>query len=176
MRDTTNYLEKRDVDRMLEAASVTSQRDYLMLRTLWITGMRVNELRHIRPSDIEPHNMVVNIIKAKGGKQSRVPLDEETISQLETYATEKGIAPHVPIFPRSKQWIRTLVHRYDLMIGREDVQSHTFRHSFAILIVKTGTDIRRVVLLLGHSSMSTTAVYLQFNDCNLEDAYAKLPF
>lgn len=67
---------------MLAAAHQCSTRDYLMLRVLWRTGVRVNELLNIKPSDIEPRNEVVNITKAKGGKQRRVHLDEETVEML----------------------------------------------------------------------------------------------
>lgn len=176
MKDITNYLEKPHVDAMLQAAAECSTRDYLMLRLLWRTGIRVNELRHIRPADIEPHNRVVNVTKAKGGKQRRVPLDDETITQLESYVKEKGIVDIDLIFPLSKQWIRALVHRYGLAIGKDGIHPHTFRHSFAINSVRHGVDIRRLQQVLGHASMSTTAVYLQFNDRDLRDVYANVPF
>ncbi len=85
MKDITNYLKKPHVDAMLDAAARCSIRDYLMLRVLWRTGIRVNELRHIRPTDIEAHNLIVNVTKAKGGKQRRVPLDVITITHLREY-------------------------------------------------------------------------------------------
>ncbi|MGZ4847998.1 MAG: tyrosine-type recombinase/integrase [Halobacteriota archaeon] len=53
---------------------------------------------------------------------------------------------------------------------------HTFRHSFAINSVRHGVDIRRLQQVLGHTSMNTTAVYLQFNDKDLHDVYASVPF
>ncbi len=70
----TDYLEKEQVDQVLAAADQCSERDYLMLRVLWRTGVRVNELLNIRPSDIESRNNIVNVTKAKGGKQRRRPL------------------------------------------------------------------------------------------------------
>ena len=82
MKNVTDYLEKEQVDDMLLSAQQCSQRDYLMLRVLWRTGVRVNELLNIRPSDIEINNSVVNVTKAKGGKQRRVHLDAETIKML----------------------------------------------------------------------------------------------
>ncbi|MFZ0924815.1 MAG: tyrosine-type recombinase/integrase [Halobacteriota archaeon] len=68
MKNITDYLEKEQVDRVLAAAHQCSQRDYFMLRVLWRTGVRVNELLTITPRDIEPNNSVVNVTKAKGGK------------------------------------------------------------------------------------------------------------
>jgi len=51
------------------------------------------------------------------------------------------------------------------------IHPHTLRHSFAINLVRGGTDLRRVQLMLGHSSLSITQVYLQFNDNDLREAY-----
>jgi site-specific recombinase XerD len=58
MKNITDYLEKEQVDQVLAAAHQCSQRDYLMLRVLWRTGVRVNELLTITPRDIEPQNSV----------------------------------------------------------------------------------------------------------------------
>ena len=51
---------------MMAAAKTCNFRNYLMLRTLWRTGCRVSEVLNTKPSDLESHNQVVNIIKAKG--------------------------------------------------------------------------------------------------------------
>lgn len=82
MKDITDYLEKEQVDCMMAAAKTFNFRDYLMLRTLWRTRCRVSELLNIKPSDLESHNQVVNITKAKGNKQRRVLLDDETLKLL----------------------------------------------------------------------------------------------
>ena len=81
MKDITDYLEKEQVDCVMAAAKKCNSRDYLMLRTLWRTGYRVSGLLNIRPSGFECHNKVVNITKAKGNKQRRVILDDETSSR-----------------------------------------------------------------------------------------------
>ena len=58
----------------------------------------------------------------------------------------------------------------------KDVHTHTFRHSFAINSVRHGVDIRRLQQVLGHSNINTTAVYLRFNDQDLQDVYTNVPF
>ncbi|MGZ4853488.1 MAG: tyrosine-type recombinase/integrase [Halobacteriota archaeon] len=176
MKNIKDYLDREEVERILSAASTPSERDYLIMRAIWRTGVRVDGLHHIRPRDIEPHNKVVNIVRAKGGKMRRVPLDAETISLLRDYAITNDINENSPLFPLSKQWIRDLVHRYGLLIGVDNVHPHTFRHSFAINSVWHGVDIRRLQQVLGHENLNTVAVYVQFDDKALHDVYANVPF
>ncbi len=175
MKDITNYLEKPQIDALLQAAAACDNRDYLIMRVLWRTGVRVDELLHIRPRDIEYNNKVVNIVRAKGGKQRRVPLDLETLTLLDTYITADGIADTTPIFRLSQRWVRALVARYGRLIGK-DIHPHTFRHSYAINMIRNGCDIRRLQQVLGHASLNTTAVYLQFNDKDLQDVYERVLF
>ncbi|MGB8310768.1 MAG: tyrosine-type recombinase/integrase [Halobacteriota archaeon] len=55
--------------------------------------------------------------------------------------------------------MHTIVKKYGRMIG-VDIHPYTFRHSFAIHLVRSGLDLRRVQQLLGHSNLNTTQVYL----------------
>lgn len=175
MKHITDYLEKAQVNEMLTAARSCSERDYLMMRVLWRSGIRINELLNLRPQDIEYHNHVINVVKAKGGKQRGVPLDVITLAELRDYTHNYNIAKDACLFPLSQQWARELIKRYGQYIGKH-VHPHTFRHSYAINMVSHGVDIRRLQQALGHTLMSTTAVYLQFNDKDLQDVYARAPF
>ena len=58
-----------------------------MLRILWRTGIRVSELLSIRLQNLELHNQVINITKAKANKQRRVMLDPETLDHLQVHFT-----------------------------------------------------------------------------------------
>ena len=175
VKNITDYLEREQVDQVLDAAHQCNQRDYLMLRVLWRTGVRVNELLTITPRDIEPRNDVVNITKAKGGKQRRVHLDAETIEMLSEYISEQQLPEDRPVFAIKQRQVRNIVKRYGSVIGK-DAHPHTFRHSYAIHCVRNGWDIRRLQQVLGHSSLNVTAVYLQFNDRDIKELYDKTPF
>jgi len=175
MKDITNYLEKPQVDVMLEAAAACSTRDYLLIRILWRTGIWVDELLHIRPVDLEHHTNMVRIVKANSSKQRRVHLDPRTLAQLQAYVDANAILSEAPLFPITQQWVRMLVNKYARLIGK-NVHPHTFRHSFAINSVRHGVDLRRLQQALGHTNINTTAVYLQFNDRDLQDVYANVPF
>jgi integrase/recombinase XerD len=170
-----DYLEKEQIDEMLHAAKICSERDYLLLRFMWRTGVRVSEVINVVPNDIEYKNSVVNIRKAKGGRQRRVLLDQETLKMLSDYVLALNTPEDRPVFAISRAQVFNLVKKYGTMIGVK-IHPHTLRHSFAIHLVRSGMDLRRLQLLLGHSSLSITQVYLQFKDDDLREAYEKVSF
>jgi integrase/recombinase XerD len=175
MAKIPDYLEKEQVDEILNAAKTSNHRDYLLLRFMWRTGMRVSEAINVTPKDIEFKNGVVNIRKAKGGRQRRVPLDEESLKMLSDYILALNTLEDRPIFPITRVQVFYIVKKYGNLIG-VNIHPHTLRHSFAINLVRGGTDLRRVQLMLGHSSLSITQIYLQFNDNDLREAYEKVAF
>jgi len=170
-----DYLEKEQVDEILNAAKTCNHRDYLLLRFMWRTGVRVSEVINVTPKDIEHKNGVVNIRKAKGGRQRRVPLDQDTLKMLSDYVLALDILEDQPVFPIQRNRVFSIVKKYGNMTG-VNIHPHTLRHSFAINMVRGGTDLRRVQLMLGHTSLSITQVYLQFNDHDLREAYEKVAF
>ncbi len=177
MKNIENYLEKEKVDILLATAKACNFRDYLMFRILWRTGLRVSELLSIRPQDLEAHNQVINITKAKGNKQRRVMLDTETFALLLDYISTNNIPMSRPIFTFSSVWAWKLFKKYARISGLPDTtHPHTLRHSYAIYLVRSGLDLRRVQQLLGHSNLNTTQVYLQFKDENLREGYNKIAF
>jgi len=170
-----DYLEQEQVEEILQAAETSSTRDYLLLRFMWRTGVRVSEVINVTPNDIEFKNRAVNIRKAKGGRQRRVYLDEDTLKMLSEYILALDTPEDSPIFPISRVQVFYIVKKYGNMVGVK-IHPHTLRHSFAINMVRQGTDLRRLQLMLGHSSLSITQVYLQFNDNDIREAYDKVAF
>jgi len=169
-----DYLEKEQVVEILRAAKLCSQRDFLLLRFMWRTGVRVSEVINVTPNDIEYKNSVVNIRKAKGGRQRRVLFDQETLRMLSDYVLALN-TPDPPVFPLSRAQVFNLVKRYG-DTGDLKIHPHTLRHSFAIHLVRSGMELRRLQLLSGHSSLSITQVYLQFKDDDLREAYERVSF
>lgn len=93
--DITDYLDPQQIDAMLEYAKTCNPRYYLVLRLLWRSGMRVSELRAVKPSDVEPQNQIINFTRAKGNKQRRVTVDPGTLAMLSDYIVAMDIpAPH----------------------------------------------------------------------------------
>ena len=112
MKNITDYLTKDEVDQLLESALACNQRDYLILRVLWRTGVRVSELLNIRPQDVEFNNHVINITKAKGGKQRRVLLDSQTVNMLSDYIVAQKLREDQPIFGVQRVQVFRIVRKY----------------------------------------------------------------
>ncbi|MGB8310660.1 MAG: tyrosine-type recombinase/integrase [Halobacteriota archaeon] len=100
---------------------------------------------------------------------------DETLKLFSEYISTQNIPEDRDIFSIKRCRVHTIVKRYGRMIG-VDIHPHTFRHSFAIHLVRSGLDLRRVQQLLGHSNLNTTQVYLQFNDQDLREGYNKVEF
>ena len=64
----------------------------------------------------------------------------------------------------SEQSVRFLVKKYAKIAGLERrITPHSFRHSFATLLLEQDVDIKYIQHLLGHSSIMTTQIYTHVN-------------
>lgn len=135
----------------------------------------MSELVNIRPGDIEANNKVINITKAKRGKQRRIVLDGETINMLSEYISQQKLRVDQPIFGITTRQVENIVKKYGNVVS-VDVHPHMFRHSYAIHLVRSGMDLRRVQLLLGHSNLNVTQIYLQFKDDDIREVYDAIEF
>jgi len=175
MKNITDYLKAAQVKAIEECARACSMRDFLIIRVLYRTGVRVSELVNIHPKDIERDNQVINIVKAKGDKQRRVYLDSGTLDMLAKYISDTKLLDDCPVFGLQRVQIFNIVRKYGRIIG-VNVHPHTLRHSYAINWVRQNQDIRRLQLVLGHSNLNTTQTYLQFRDDDIKEIYNKLEF
>ena len=85
MKDIKAYCEKEKVREVLCYAEACNLRDYLILRVLWESGLRVSELAALTPGDLEPQNQCINVINGKGKKSRRTYVDESTMPLLCDY-------------------------------------------------------------------------------------------
>jgi len=148
------YLGKKEIDKILQKAKKHRYRDYIILLTLWRTGMRVSELVNLQKINIKENTILIR--GGKGNKDRVIPLENELGNLLGLYADHKATKER--LFPISSRQIRNLVYRY----RGEHLQTspHTFRHSFAVYCLKNGMNLENLRRILGHNSLTTTQVYL----------------
>ena len=176
IKHINDYLEKPDIDRILDAAKVYNYRDWLIIQMLWRGGMRASELLGITPAAIEWQKNVVNIINGKGGKDRRIYLHTETMQLLRQYVAENNIKDDMPIFNIKRRQLYNICKNYGEMAGIHNVHPHIFRHSYSINLIRQGCDVRRLQLSLGHAGIQSTSVYLKFNDEDIKEVYDQAIF
>lgn len=147
----------------------TRIRDAVILELLFAGGLRVSELCSLTFPDLDPGSGSL-YIHGKGNKERIVYLENpEIIKVLKDYLKiRKSLdvdLPHIFVTkfrgPMSTQGVRNLVTKYTKLAGIEkNITPHVFRHSFASLMLEEGVDIKFIQDFLGHSSISTTQIYL----------------
>lgn len=169
------YADKSEVIEFLGQVKKDSMRNYLMLLTLWRTGIRVSELVRLKKSDLKEDQILIRM--GKGKKDRLVPKEKELGDILSIYMDTKKHDDL--IFPISIRQVRNIIYKYSTYEIRDDERvykfhPHTFRHSFAVHCLKTGMNIRSLQKMLGHSDMSTTSVYLDLAGKDVIEDFEKV--
>lgn len=122
-------------------------------------GLRVSEVINLKIEDVDSKRMVINIRQAKGKKDRIVPLSQPMLKVLRNYYKE--YKPKIYLFngqftaKYSAGSCNQIVKKY---LG-ERYHFHLLRHSCFTSLLESGTDIRIIQKIAGHSSSKTTEIY-----------------
>ncbi len=149
----------------LEAVSNLKHRT--ALTTAYAAGLRVSEVLSLTIHNIDSSRMLIHVEQGKGRKDRYVMLSPQLLTILRSYY--KLAKPRRPwLFPGRGEGpiepaiLHTACRAACKAAGLgKHVTVHTLRHSFATHLLENGTDIRIIQALLGHSNLSTTALYTQ---------------
>jgi integrase/recombinase XerD len=138
-----------------------------ILTTCYAAGLRISEVLHLRPTDIDSRRMVIRIDQGKGQKDRYVMLSPKLLELLRTWWRMER--PTLWLFPgdRPGQAISKDAVEQACQKARrrsripKPITPHLLRHAFAVHLLEAGTDVRTIQLLLGHRSLATTARYLR---------------
>lgn len=142
-------------------------RNKVLMMAFLFFGLRVSELCGLKVEDISFKNKTVYIIDGKGGKNREVPMFDELIPSFKEYIKTKKVKSEY--FFTTKQTKRPLQERAVLDLVKrhakkasikKNIGCHSLRRTSATLLLEDGFDPRTIQLYLGHSSISTTMLYL----------------
>ena len=144
----------------------TTSLKYRSLFTLvYATGLRLNEVAHLKLTDLDRVRRLVYVRGGKGKKDRVVMLGEKLETTLDEYL--KRYRPKTYLFEdadtgepmqnRGIQQVYSDTVRFAGITKRGGI--HSLRHSFATHLLESGTDIRHIQELLGHESIMTTMRY-----------------
>jgi site-specific recombinase XerD len=170
-------LSREEVAQMIEGALTPLHRIILML--LYATGLRRAELTRLKLSDIDSKRMVIHVQGGKGRKDRDVMLSPKLLEALREYWRSLPHKPKEWLFPsRQRRHAQSPMtckvvwyacQQAALRAGlKKDIHPHTLRHCFATHLLEAGVDLRTIQILLGHSDLKATTVYLHLSNRHLQ--------
>ena len=167
------YFNAEEVHRILEAMS-NDKESHLIVHFLWKTGVRASEAIQVRLGDIDPYNKTLRVVTLKKSRRKKrgpravreheriIPIQDDLLAEILTWSREKDLEYHGLLFPFTRSTLFRRVRKACHKAGFKDERAHphTFRHSYAVHLLKNGVPVTVVQALLGHSSIENTAIYL----------------
>ncbi|MDV6237023.1 tyrosine recombinase XerC [Leptospira ellisii] len=163
------------------ASEILEIRDKAMIEVLYSSGLRVFELVNAKLSAISKDLTILKVL-GKGQKERYVYFGKEAVHSLQSYLDRRNeLFPDAEeIFLNQKgkklttRGVRYILNERRKKMGWEKtITPHKFRHTFATDLLDAGADIRAVQELLGHSSLSTTQIYLSVSKEKIKEVYRK---
>jgi integrase/recombinase XerD len=171
-------LSHEEVTRLIEAAPNLLYRTILMI--LYGTGLRRAEVVRLKVGDIDSQRMVIRVRQGKGSRDRDVPMSPKLLEALREYW--RWNKPKEYLFPSSPGHRgleqptsdKTVWHACQSAAKRAGLHKalspHTWRHTYATHLLEAGTDLRTIQLLLGHTHLEDTTVYLHLSQQRLHTA------
>jgi len=171
-------LSKSEVKAILDAT--TNLKHKAILTTIYAAGLRVSEAANLKISDIDSKNMQIFIHKSKRKKDRYTLLSQSNLDILREYW--QVYQPKEFLFDGADKEgpisIRTIQRVFENSKKKAGIKKaatvHTLRHSFATHLLEAGTDLFHIQRLLGHSSISTTTIYLHLRRMDLLNVVSPL--
>ena len=181
-----SVLTSEEVENLLSQpkdVDLKGTRDKAMLEVAYATGMRVTEIISL---DVDDANLEEGFITCRSAnKQRNIPLGSISIAALKEYINEarpimikdeneKALFVNVNGKRLTRQGFWKIVKFYKEQAHiTKDITPHVLRHSFATHLLQNGADLKAIQTMLGHSDISSTQVYMQFQDSGIRDIYKK---
>jgi integrase len=146
----------------LDALFAHAGRDLLMWRTLLMSGLRAEELRHLRFANLLERGIQVTPYRdwmPKSGTERVVAVPAALIAELLA-------RPHTSmdeyVFGVTRYGLLRRLKRQAKKAGMDPARfwTHKFRGNFATTLLRRGVDVRTVMHQLGHTKLDITLKYL----------------
>ena len=181
-----SILSSEEIELLLEQpkdVDLKGTRDKAMLEFAYATGMRVTEIISLNIDDVNLEEGYV--ICDTGIKKRTIPLGKLSLKALKEYIEnarpilikkedEKSLFVNINGKRLTRQGFWKIVKFYKEQAHiTKDITPHVLRHSFATHLLQNGADLKAIQTMLGHSDISSTQVYMQFQDDSLKNIYKK---
>lgn len=185
-KNLPRYVNDSDIDKMFmisDTRKPIGQRNLVIIRMLYATGVRVSELVNIKIKDINISERTIRIL-GKGSKERIVIFGINTSRELKKYLDDGrrklDVRNSEYLFLNkdgnrlSDRYVRKIID--DIIVKASismHVSPHMLRHTFATEMLNNGADLVSVKDLLGHESLNTTSIYTHVSDEMIRKVYDK---
>lgn len=143
-------------DEFSDLLSVTKQmRHKVAFLLAWGSGLRLGEVLRLQRNEVDLEGKQIRINEGKGKKDRIVPLPrgfrERHLQQIPFEFKDRAL----------QKAFRTYAEKSGLKKKKPSVHFHSLRHGFATQCLRKGINLRSIQLMLGHSELATTGIYLQ---------------
>ena len=181
-----SILSSEEVELLLEQpknVDLKGIRDKAMLEFAYATGMKVTEIISLNIEDVNVNEAYV--VCNSGFKKRNIPLGSISLKALVEYMKnarpylikdekEKALFVNINGKRLTRQGFWKIVKFYKEQAHiTKDITPHVLRHSFATHLLQNGADLKSIQTMLGHSDISSTQVYMQFQDDTIKNVYHK---
>lgn len=174
----THYLSRCELDALIDAPNQHSprgRRDRVLLLFLARTGARISEALNVDAADVSLDGARSYVmLRGKGRKERMIPLARDAARAIEDLLRERHVDrhDHLPLFvgARGERLTRfgavhvlrrviTAASRQMPELRRKHISLHVFRHSLAMILLQSGSDLLTIQAWLGHAQVATTHRY-----------------
>ena len=181
-----SILTSQEVELLLEQpknVDLKGSRDKAMLELAYATGMRVTEIINLNCDDVNLKEGFVTC--SNQNKQRNIPIGTISAKALKEYIdnarpilvkdeNEEALFVNINGKRLTRQGFWKIVKYYKEQAHiSKDITPHVLRHSFATHLLQNGADLKAIQTMLGHSDISSTQVYKQFQNQGLKNVYKK---
>lgn len=158
-------------------------RGVAIIGTFLFTGVRLEELRNLKITDIDLDNRTLFVQSGKGDKDRIIPLNNGLVEILHEYLKDRRrLKKSCPYFftamrGDSKMGDRVIKRLIKKLREKSKIYfyPHMLRHTFATLMLEGGCDLFSLSKMLGHSDIKTTTIYLTATASHLQKEMSKHP-
>lgn len=188
LRHVPKGMSEEDIGRLLRSVSAegVSARERAMVLLLVGYGVRRGQVTALQLDDLDWRAHTIRFGPHKGGKEVRHTLTPAGAEALATYLRHerpasdsrlvflRSRAPHLPLNPGA---VTQMIHDRLERLGVEGIPRgpHALRHAFATRLLRAGQPLKSIADLLGHRSLSATAVYAKVDHPRLFEVAVEWP-
>lgn len=161
---------------------IRGKRNMAIFKLMLNTGLRLSELCNLKTKDIDLDKQILKVKNGKGGRDRLIPFPEDITAYLKALISEKAERDIESKYlfcsykqgqegiKLSSRYIQIALKQYAKKASIDkEIHPHTLRHSYATAVYQTDHDLEGLRMLLGHSNIQTTQIYINLSIVDLKD-------